>query len=271
MNEPNTNGKVLLVTSIGALEIELWPSKAPNACERFVRSGASGRYDGCAFAKISKNFMAQISQPREAAKNETDPYDDVEVDARLRFDRPGRIGTVDGSSFFVTLGPCRWLDGKNTIFGKVVGNSIYDVLKLNERRVDEDDVPLDGEEVVLRSFDVLDAGPYDELVEECSALKKNASSNPKPSSTTRKAKPALISFDDDDDDEFEVSTKKRKVDPSSLLRTKKKKKKKSIVRAVETAVVAPSRVSEFRRENAEKKANASDKKARLMAKLAKFT
>jgi peptidyl-prolyl cis-trans isomerase SDCCAG10 len=33
----------------------------------------------------------------------------------------------NGSQFFVTLGPCLWLEGRHTIFGKVVGNTLYNL------------------------------------------------------------------------------------------------------------------------------------------------
>ena len=47
------------------------------------------------------------------------------------------------SQFFITLGACEWLKGKHTIFGKVVGNTIYNVLKLNDMDVDGNDRPRD--------------------------------------------------------------------------------------------------------------------------------
>ena len=36
------------------------------------------------------------------------------------------------SQFFVTLDRCEWLDRKHTIFGKVTGNSLYNLPRFNE-------------------------------------------------------------------------------------------------------------------------------------------
>lgn len=42
---------------------------------------------------------------------------------------------TNGSQFFITLDKCDWLDRKNTIFGKIVGDTIYNLLKLGEMEV----------------------------------------------------------------------------------------------------------------------------------------
>jgi cyclophilin family peptidyl-prolyl cis-trans isomerase len=42
---------------------------------------------------------------------------------------------TNGSQFFITLDKCDWLDKKNTIFGKIVGDTIYNLLKLGEMEV----------------------------------------------------------------------------------------------------------------------------------------
>jgi peptidyl-prolyl cis-trans isomerase SDCCAG10 len=37
ITEPGTEGKVLLHTSFGDLDVELWPQQAPKACRNFVQ------------------------------------------------------------------------------------------------------------------------------------------------------------------------------------------------------------------------------------------
>lgn len=37
ITEPNTEGKVLLHTTFGDLDVELWPQQAPKACRNFVQ------------------------------------------------------------------------------------------------------------------------------------------------------------------------------------------------------------------------------------------
>ena len=45
----------------------------------------------------------------------------------------------NGSQFFVTLGPTESLQKKNTIFGRVAGDTIYNVMEMNNLEVDASD------------------------------------------------------------------------------------------------------------------------------------
>ena len=47
----------------------------------------------------------------------------------------------NGSQFFFTLAPTRELQGKHTIFGKVVGDTIYNMLRLAEGHLEDGDRP----------------------------------------------------------------------------------------------------------------------------------
>ncbi|KAJ6995437.1 hypothetical protein NC653_018030 [Populus alba x Populus x berolinensis] len=50
----------------------------------------------------------------------------------------------NGSQFFITLERFDWLDKKNTIFGKITGDSIFNLLSLGEAETNKnDDWPLD--------------------------------------------------------------------------------------------------------------------------------
>ncbi len=49
----------------------------------------------------------------------------------------GGVRDDNGSQFFFTLGATPELQSKHTIFGKVVGDTIYNMLKLEEGEVDE--------------------------------------------------------------------------------------------------------------------------------------
>ena len=61
-----------------------------------------------------------------------------EFHSRLRFNRRGLLGMANSepddnsSQFFFTLGACPELTKKHTLFGKVIGNTIYNMIKLNE-------------------------------------------------------------------------------------------------------------------------------------------
>lgn len=65
------------------------------------------------------------------------------------------------SQFFITLGPAGELDGKNTPFGKVTGNTIFNVLKLGEQEVNEEERPLYPPRIL--AAEVL-SNPFDDIV-----------------------------------------------------------------------------------------------------------
>lgn len=48
----------------------------------------------------------------------------------------------NGSQFFITFDACPWLDKKHTIFGKIVGNTIYNLMQIGQVDTDHDDRPL---------------------------------------------------------------------------------------------------------------------------------
>ena len=68
VNEPATKGKVVLHTSIGPLDVELWSKEAPLACRNFVQLGLEGYYDGCLFHRVIHQFMAQTGDPTGTGK-----------------------------------------------------------------------------------------------------------------------------------------------------------------------------------------------------------
>lgn len=61
--EPPVKGKVTLKTTVGDLDVELWAKEAPKAVRNFVQLCLEGYYDGTAFHRIIKDFMAQGGDP----------------------------------------------------------------------------------------------------------------------------------------------------------------------------------------------------------------
>ena len=167
-NEPATRGKVVLHTTVGPLDVELWPKEAPLAVRNFVQLGLEGYYDGCIFHRVIKDFMAQTGDPNGTGKGGESVYSSGtfkdEFHGRLRFTHRGLLGMAstgpdtNGSQFFITLDRCEWLDRKHTIFGKVTGNSLYNLPRFNDLEVDASDRPLyppriSRVEVLLEPFD----------------------------------------------------------------------------------------------------------------------
>lgn len=51
--------QVVLRTSLGDIDLELWPKEAPKAVRNFVQLCLEGYYDGTVFHRVIKDFMAQ--------------------------------------------------------------------------------------------------------------------------------------------------------------------------------------------------------------------
>jgi peptidyl-prolyl cis-trans isomerase SDCCAG10 len=59
VTEPVTKGKVVVHTSLGPLDIELWPKEAPKAVRNFVQLCLEGYYNNTIFHRIVKDFIIQ--------------------------------------------------------------------------------------------------------------------------------------------------------------------------------------------------------------------
>ena len=135
--EPPTEGKVLVTTSHGEIEIELWAKECPKACRNFVQLCLEGYYDGVIWHRVIKDFMIQTGDPTGTGRGGESVYGEPfkdELHSRIKFNHRGQVAMANsgardtnGSQFFITFGPCKQLDGKHVVFGKVVdGMSVID-------------------------------------------------------------------------------------------------------------------------------------------------
>ncbi|XP_052754333.1 spliceosome-associated protein CWC27 homolog isoform X1 [Galleria mellonella] len=150
IQEPPALGKVLLKTTAGEIDIELWTKEAPKACRNFIQLCMEGYYNGTIFHRVVPGFIVQGGDPNgDGTGGESvygAPFKD-EFHSRLRFNRRGLVAMANagkddnGSQFFFTLAATPELQNKHTIFGKVTGETIYNVLKLSEGLIGPDDRP----------------------------------------------------------------------------------------------------------------------------------
>lgn len=63
VSEPPTKGKVVVRTTMGPLDIELWPKEAPKATRNFVQLCLEGYYDRTIFHRVIKSFLVQGGDP----------------------------------------------------------------------------------------------------------------------------------------------------------------------------------------------------------------
>lgn len=145
--EPPTSGKVLLKTTVGDIDVELWSKEAPKTCRNFIQLCLEGYYDNTIFHRVIKGFIAQGGDPNgDGTGGESiygEPFKD-EFHQRLRFARRGLVAMANagkddnGSQFFFTLAATPELQNKHTIFGKVTGETIFNMLKLEEGLIEDE-------------------------------------------------------------------------------------------------------------------------------------
>ncbi|KAK1923845.1 cyclophilin-like domain-containing protein [Papiliotrema laurentii] len=120
---------VTLHTSLGDLKIEIFCEAVPRTAENFLALAASGYYDNTIFHRNIKTFMIQGGDPNGTGKGGQSiwgaPFPD-EIRQTLRFNTRGIVAMANGgpdtnkSQFFITYAKQPSLDGKYTIFGKVI-------------------------------------------------------------------------------------------------------------------------------------------------------
>ncbi|CAJ1342606.1 unnamed protein product [Effrenium voratum] len=159
IKEPATKGKAVLQTTHGDLEIEIWATETPKACRNFCQLILEGYYNGTAFHRVIRDFLIQGGDGTGTGDGcesiYGNPFPD-EIHPRLKFRYRGMLGVAsagrgtktNGSQFFIAMGRLPSLDGKHTLFGKVVGQTIYNLVRLNEVEVDKFDVPVDPPRIV---------------------------------------------------------------------------------------------------------------------------
>lgn len=200
--------------------MELWAKEAPKACRNFVQLCLEGFYNGTIFHRIIKDFMIQGGDKTGTGKESEsiygEPFPD-EIHSRLKFRYRGLVGVANagkktntnGSQFFITLGRAPFLEGKHTIMGKVQGVTIYNLVRIADVDVDDNDRPVDPPrieraEVVWNPFD--DIEPRHQVPK---AIASTAAPEPKMAPLVKNRK--ALSFDNSDDEEEEQVVIKKKV------------------------------------------------------------
>lgn len=119
----------VMKTNMGDITIQLFPKETPKTVENFVGLSLQNYYDGITFHRVIKNFMLQGGDPTGTGSGGNSYFGhDFEDEFRsdLQFDTSGILAmanrgpSTNSSQFFITTVPTEWLNGKHTIFGKVI-------------------------------------------------------------------------------------------------------------------------------------------------------
>jgi peptidyl-prolyl cis-trans isomerase B (cyclophilin B) len=144
--------RAVLETSLGAITVEFFPDKAPEHVRNFLRLAQTGVYDGTAFHRVVRGFVVQTGaltsrgpiteKQRRYVRTLKPEFSDTPhvkgILSMARGDDPASAST----SFFIVTGTAPSLDGKYTVFGRVVdGLSVVDAIEQS---------PINGETPVTR-------------------------------------------------------------------------------------------------------------------------
>lgn len=142
--------KIRISTRKGDINLILYATKTPKTVTNFLELAKNGYYDNLTFHRVIPNFMIQGGCPRGDGRGGPGYTFEDEFDPSLRHDDAGILSMANagpnsnGSQFFITHEATPWLDGKHTVFGKVISESDQDVV--NDIRSGDDIISITIEE-----------------------------------------------------------------------------------------------------------------------------
>ncbi|KAJ4131027.1 Peptidyl-prolyl isomerase cwc27 [Fusarium equiseti] len=250
--EPQPTGSVIIHTTRGELSVELFAKQTPLTCRNFLQLALDGYYDNTIFHRLIPGFILQGGDPTGTGNGGESIYDggafsgDLdpwpmdqrmgknagptginfkdEFHSRLKFNRRGLLGSANesrpdtnGSQFFFTLDKSEELNGKNTMFGRIAGDTIYNLAKMGEAEVDEA-TERPTYPVKIERIEIL-VNPFEDM------KKRSRVATQAPSKTTttkdkkkkRKGGKQLLSFGDDEGDDDMPVLKKKKFDTRIVM------------------------------------------------------
>jgi peptidyl-prolyl cis-trans isomerase B (cyclophilin B) len=127
-------------TDRGKIRIALAPEHAPKTVNNFVFLARQGFYDGVSFHRVIPNFMIQGGDPTGSGRGGPGYRFADETEGNPLTHEKGVISmanagpNTNGSQFFITHGPQPHLNGKHTVFGRVVeGQAVVDAIEQGDR------------------------------------------------------------------------------------------------------------------------------------------
>ena len=119
--------RVKIETTKGTIIVELFENEAPNTVANFISLVESHFYDGTPFHRVIPQFMAQGGDP--TGTGTSGPGYTIDCECELPNARKHFLGSLSmahagkdtgGSQFFLTFRPTEHLDGRHTVFGRVI-------------------------------------------------------------------------------------------------------------------------------------------------------
>ncbi|HTN74978.1 MAG TPA: peptidylprolyl isomerase [Pirellulaceae bacterium] len=129
-----------IVTNRGTIRVELFDEKTPKTVANFEKLVGEGFYNGLKFHRVIADFMVQTGCPLGTGTGGPGYKFADEFHKDLKHDGPGVLSMANagpnsnGSQFFITHVATPWLDGKHSVFGKVIeGQDIVNAIKQGDK------------------------------------------------------------------------------------------------------------------------------------------
>lgn len=251
--EPQPTASAIIHTTQGEIAVELFAKQTPLTCRNFLQLSLDGYYDNTIFHRLVPGFILQGGDPTGTGQGGESIYDggafsgDLdpwpmdqrkgqnagpmgvnfkdEFHSRLKFNRRGLLGMANegvpdtnGSQFFFTLGKTEELTNKNTVFGRVAGDTIYNLAKMGEAEVAEGtERPLYP--IKITHIEIL-INPFDDMKKRERKVRHEVSKTAPIEKKQKKRKGAkqLLSFGDEEGDAEDLPVvKKAKFDTRIVM------------------------------------------------------
>jgi cyclophilin family peptidyl-prolyl cis-trans isomerase/HEAT repeat protein len=131
--------QVLIRTTKGVIKLRLLPTIAPGSVANFIELAQKGFYNGINFHRVVPNFVIQSGCPRGDGYGSADHTIRSEL-TPLHYDQEGLVGMAsagrhtESSQFFITHSPAPILDGRYTIFARVIdGMPVVHKIEVGDR------------------------------------------------------------------------------------------------------------------------------------------
>jgi peptidyl-prolyl cis-trans isomerase SDCCAG10 len=254
--EPPPTASVLLHTTAGPLTISLFATQTPLTSRNFLQHVLDEDYTNNIFHRVVPGFVIQTGDASGTGEGGHNIYEDREyerydedwarvmgrekdekikfgdeIHSRLKFNRRGLVGMAKGtgagggygSQFFITLGDCRAeLDGKCTMFGRIEGDGIYNIVKIAEGELAEGtERPIYPEKILKAEILEMPKGDaWQKMRKRVKVAERVVEAVPKKKVPKKKGGQTLLSFggDEGEDDagEIAVRPKKTKFNPALI-------------------------------------------------------
>src|SRR5690349_6646278 len=146
--DPGKQYSATFKTSRGEIVCDLFAKDAPKTVNNFVFLAREGFYDGTNFHRVIADFMVQGGDPTGTGRGGPGYRFEDEVKNNPHKHAKGVLSmanagpNTNGSQFFITHVETPWLDGKHTVFGRVLsGQNVVDSVQqgdtLNSVKIEE--------------------------------------------------------------------------------------------------------------------------------------